>query len=62
MQAGDNFNIIGKKIDWSNLYGKLEDGEYRLLFSDSSTSSITIEFILKDGKAEIISQQLNGIF
>ena len=64
MQAGDNFNIIGKKIDWSNLYGKLEDGEYRLLFSDSSssTSSITIEFTLKDGKAEIISQQLNGIF
>ena len=54
----DNFNVIGKKIDWSKLYGKLEDGNYRLVLSNS----ITIEFTIENGEAEIKSQEFNAIF
>lgn len=58
MTQEDNFNVIGKKIDWSKLYGKLEDGNYRLVLSNS----ITIEFTLENGEAEIKSQEFNAIF
>ena len=58
MTQEDNFNVIGKKIDWSKLYGELEDGNYRLVLSDS----ITIEFTLENGEAEVKSQEFNGIF
>ena len=46
------------KIDWSKLYGELEDGNYRLVLSNS----ITIEFTLENGEAEVKSQEFNGIF
>ncbi len=58
MTQEDNFNVIGMKIDWSKLYGELEDGNYRLVLSNS----ITIEFTLENGEAEVKSQEFNGIF
>lgn len=45
--------IVGKKIDWTKVYGALEDGKYRIVFADlgadTNTFRIQIE-ILVDGR------------
>ena len=38
-------NIIKKKYDWTNLYGKLETGEYEFILS-ATQFSITIKFTI----------------
>lgn len=40
-------NIIKKKYDWTNLYGKLEDGEYEFVLS-ASQFAITIKFTINE--------------
>ena len=55
----DNYHVIGKKIDWSNIYGELDNGNYRLVFSNNVTSSIIIEFSINNKNVEIINQDIN---
>ena len=55
----DNYHVIGKKIDWSNIYGELDNGNYRLVFSNNETSSIIIEFSINNKNVEIINQDIN---
>ena len=59
MTEEDNYHVTGKKIDWTNLYGELDNGNYRLVFSNNGSSSIIIEFSIDNGNAEIISQEIN---
>lgn len=51
--------IVGKKIDWTPFYGKLEDGKYRVVFTNlgayTNTFRIQIEFSVDEGNAEITS-------
>ena len=45
--------IVGKKIDWTKVYGELEDGKYRIVFSDLSADTNTFRIqieILVDGR------------
>ena len=43
-------NIIKKKYNWTNLYGKLEEGEYEFILS-ASHFAITIKFTInKNGE------------
>lgn len=59
MTEEDNYHVTGKKIDWTNLYGELDNGNYRLVFSNNGSSSIIIEFSVNNSDAEIISQEIN---
>lgn len=51
--------IVGKKIDWTPVYGKLEDGKYRIIFTNlgayTNTFRIQIEFSVDGGNAEMTS-------
>lgn len=51
--------IVGKKIDWTPVYGKLEDGKYRIIFTNlgayTNTFRIQIEFSVDGGNAKITS-------
>ena len=51
--------IVGKKIDWTPFYGKLEDGKYRVVFTNlgayTNTFRIQIEFSVDGGNAEMTS-------
>lgn len=58
MTEYEHYTVIGKKIDWTNLYRKLTDGKYRLTFSLDSSFPILIEFSVNDGEAEMISNEL----
>lgn len=58
MTEENNYNVIGKKIDWTNLYGELSDGKYRLVFSDDKTPYISIEFTINNGNAEVTNQEI----
>ena len=53
MPENEPYKIIGKKINWENLYGELTDGKYRLVFSNSGSFPITIEFSVDNGETEI---------
>lgn len=46
-----HYNAIGKKCDWSRLYGKLDEGEYEFVFSTEDSFCIRIKFeINKNGE------------
>lgn len=51
--------IVGKKIDWTPVYGELEDGKYRIIFTNlgayTNTFRIQIEFSVDGGNAEMTS-------
>lgn len=51
--------ILGKKIDWTPMYGELEDGKYRIVFTSlgayTNTFRIQIEISVNEGKAKITS-------
>lgn len=53
----ENVGIIGKKIDWTSVYGSLDDGKYRFIFSNSGSFPIAIEFLINNEKAERINIQ-----
>lgn len=57
----NHFTIIGKKINWEKLYGELADGKYELVFSNSGTHPIIIQFTVNSGNTQIISQDFSGI-
>lgn len=42
-------NIIKKKYDWTNLYGKLEEGEYEFVLS-ASQFAIRIKFNINENE------------
>ena len=53
MTENENYKIIGKKFNWEQLYGKLENGKYEFIVSveDIIFSYIKIRFnIEEDGK------------
>ena len=58
MTEYEHYTVIGKKIDWTNLYRKLTDGKYRLTFSGKGSFPILIEFSVNDGETELISNEL----
>ena len=58
MTEYEYYTVLGKKIDWTNLYGELTDGKYRLIFSGKGSFPILIEFSVNDGEAEMISKEL----
>ena len=39
-----NYLVEGRKFNWSNLYGSLDEGKYRFVLSDDNTQIITILF------------------
>ena len=39
-----NYLVEGRKFNWSNLYGSLDEGKYRFVLSDANTQIITILF------------------
>lgn len=55
MTENYNYTVIGKKIDWTSLYGELSDGNYRLIFSNSGTVPISIEFSVENSEAKLIN-------
>ena len=55
MTENEHYTVIGKQIDWTDIYGELTDGEYRFTFSREGSFPINIEFEVKEGKTEIIS-------
>ena len=58
MTEYEYYTVLGMKIDWTNLYGELTDGKYRLTFSSKGSFPILIEFSVNDGEAEMISKEL----
>ena len=58
MTEYEHYTVIGKKIYWTNLYGELTDGKYRLTFSSKGSFPILIEFSVNDGETELISNEL----
>ena len=58
MTEYEHYTVIGKKIDWTNLYRKLTDGKYRLTFSLDGSFPILIEFSVNNGEAKMISKEL----
>lgn len=60
-QINNNATIIGKKINWEKLYGELSDGKYQLIFSNSGTHPIIIQFTVNSGNTQIINQDFSGI-
>ena len=58
MTEYEYYTVLGMKIDWTNLYGELTDGNYRLTFSLDGSFPILIEFSVNDGEAEMISNEL----
>ena len=55
MTENEHYTVIGKQIDWTEIYGELADGEYRLMFSNEGSFPINIEFEVKEGETELIS-------
>lgn len=59
IDSENSYIIIGKKIDWTPVYGELEDGKYRIIFTNLSTYTnafrIQVEFSVNDRNVEIIS-------
>lgn len=55
MKEDEHYTVIGKKLDWTNLYGKLTEGKYRLVFSSEGSFPIIIEFYIKNEQIEIIN-------
>lgn len=51
--------IVGKKIDWTPFYGELEDGKYRIIFTNlgayTNTFRIQIEISVNEGNAKMTS-------
>lgn len=58
MTEYEYYTVLGMKIDWTNLYGELTDGKYRLTFSSKGSFPILIEFSVNDGETELISNEL----
>ena len=58
MTEYEYYTVLGMKIDWTNLYGELTDGKYRLTFSLDGSFPILIEFSVNDGETEMISNEL----
>ena len=58
MTEYEHYTVIGKKIYWTNLYGELTDGKYRLTFSGKGSFPILIEFSVNNGEAKMISKEL----
>ena len=54
MTENEHYTVIGKQIDWTEIYGELADGEYRLMFSNEGSFPINIEFEVKEGETELI--------
>ena len=47
----EHYNVIGKKCNWTKLYGELEEGEYELIFPTEGSFYIIIKFeINKNGE------------
>ena len=44
MNENTNYLVEGRKFNWSNLYGSLDEGKYRFVLSDANTQIITILF------------------
>lgn len=57
MTEYEHYTLIGKKINWTNLYGELTDGKYRLTFSGKGSFPIVIEFSVNSGEAKMISKE-----
>ena len=58
MEENEHYTVIGKKIDWTNLYGKLNDGKYRLVFSGEASFPIIIEFSIDNEQTEILKIEI----
>ena len=54
MTENEHYTVIGKQIEWTEIYGELADGEYRLMFSNEGSFPINIEFEVKKGETELI--------
>lgn len=51
MTEDEHCIITGRKIDWTPLYGNLEEGEYEFIFKANNLFSIKIKFMINtDGQ------------
>ena len=48
MNEKEHYTIIGRKFDWTPLYGKLGSGEYEFILNTDDTFAIKITFTINE--------------